>query len=151
MESFEIKDLCAVHGIQGVYRLKKRLRNGIALSRLINPEQMVVVFAKDQKKITQFNNVGVYVKDQEEPNTLESVIETLYTMTDSGTDIPENLAHLGSDRACADTWPTVEDFMEEVLPNYDRDRFKPYHMDKILKWYKEIIEALDMLDELTKN
>lgn len=148
MESFEIKDLCSIHGKQGVFRFKKQLRNGIAFSRLIDPEQTVVVFDKDRKKISVFNNIGVYIKDQKDPNTLESVIETLYAMEDAGTVIPENLAQLEADQACTDTWPTIADFMEEVLPNYDRDQFKPHHMDKILKWYTEITEALNLVDDV---
>ncbi|MDD3522659.1 MAG: hypothetical protein PHC79_06875, partial [Bacteroidales bacterium] len=36
-------------------------------------------------------------------------------------------------------------FFEQVIPQYDRDRFYPSHMKKILEWYN-VLKAADALD-----
>lgn len=141
MESFEIKDLFAIHGKSGLFRFKARLKNGGNLFvRLIDEKQKVIMMSKDNGKLMHFENIGVYIKDQEDPIKLESVLETLYEMSDKDIEIPSNLVTLG------DRWETVETFMSEVIPNYDDTKFKPHHMDKILKWYHEFVTGLDMLD-----
>lgn len=141
MEPFEIKDLFAINGRPGLFRYKGKLRNGNNLfARLINENEKVLLTAKDNGKIQHFANIGVYITDQEDPITLESVLETLYAMADDGTEIPANLALVG------DRWDTIEDFMSEVIPNYDATKFKPHHMDKILKWYHEFVKGLDLMD-----
>lgn len=144
MRDFEIPKLYSLHGHQGVFRFKGDLRGGKFLfERLIDPVKKIIM--SDRTGISKFKDVSIYIKGQEEPVALESVIETLYEMADRGTGIPDNLEKLKSDQTCKDTWPTVEKFMEEVVPGYDQ-RFKPYHMDKILKWYHEIVEALALID-----
>jgi len=141
MKAFDIKDLFAINGKPGLYLYFGRLRSKAnVFVRLINQEEKVIVFDKDASKLTKFSNVGVYVKDQEEPNTLESVIETLYAMEDGGKSIPQHLGLIGAG------WDTITDFMNEVVPNHDDTRFKQYHMDKILKWYHEIVVALKLID-----
>ena len=141
MESFEIKELFAINGQSGLFKFKAKLRNNsIMMERLIDPKQRLLIPNKDMAKLSKIDNIGVYVTDQDDPVTLESVIETIYAMGDKGIEVPANLVVLG------DRWATVEDFMEEVVPNHDRTKFKPYHMEKILKWYHEFVIALDMLD-----
>ena len=146
MKAFDINNLFAIHGKTGLYLHISRTRsNSNVFARLVNPKETVVIFDKDANKLTKFSNVGVYVKDQEEPNTLESVIETLYAMADSGKPIPEHLGLIGA-AGWDCSWDTITDFMNEALPNFDEVRFKPYHMDKILKWYHEIVSALKLID-----
>lgn len=142
MREFEIKELFTINGQGGLFRFKANLRNNaVMLERLTDPTQRVVLQNKDMCKLSKIDNIGVYIVDQDDPLTLESVIETIYSMYDQEIEIPTNLAVLG------DRWSSIDEFMEEVVPNHDRTKFKPYHMDKILKWFHEIVLALDMLNE----
>lgn len=141
MESFEIKELFAISGQNGLFKFKGKLRNNsIVMERLIDPKQRLLIPNKDISKLSKIDNIGVYVTDKDEPVKLETVLENIYSMRDQGIDIPVNMTVIG------DRWPTVADFMEEVIPNHDSTKFKPYHMEKILKWYHEFVIALDMLD-----
>ena len=41
--------------------------------------------------------------------------------------------------------PEVQkEIMEKYAPNYDSDRFKPYHMSKIYKWFNELYKVLSV-------
>lgn len=136
MESFEIKDLYSLQGKPGLYLFKGAVKGGHVFTRLTEPGKTIVF----RENVTKISDVGVYVgTDKEETVLLETVFERMYELTDKGIIIPDSLIHIN------DRWNDVSDFMEEIVPNYNKTEFKPYHMEKILKWYSEMVKALDML------
>jgi len=40
--------------------------------------------------------------------------------------------------------------MEVMVPNYDKDEFKPYHLKKVIPWYNEIKNKV-IAAELAEN
>jgi hypothetical protein len=142
MEDFEIKQLVAINGMPGLYKIKSpvKIKDSVLVERLTRPGDLVPVNYK-KNQITPLNGVVIYLKPDTsgaERSTIhvEHVIEKLYELELDGETIPLNM----------DSVPVSEDFMELVVPNYDDTMFKKYHMDKILKWYAEIANALRMLE-----
>lgn len=153
MEDFEIKQLVAINGMPGLYKIKSsvNIKDSVLVERLTQPGALTPVNYK-RNQITPLNSVVIYLKpDTVSVDTLgssdkktvpvERVIERLYELELEGEAIPPNMASV----------PIAEDFMELVVPNYDNTVFKKYHMDKILKWYAEISVALEMLENENEN
>lgn len=46
---------------------------------------------------------------------------------------------------------TVDSLMNIAVPNYDKDKFKDYHLKKVIKYYKWFKEALIIIVEFTEN
>lgn len=136
IEEFEIKDLCDVKGKPGLYLVKGRTNAGVVMRRLTDPKRTVLV----KSGIMPFKDVVIY-RSADDPVSLESVLERMYELQEDGVEFPKNLAHL------TDRWDGSHDLMEEVVPGYDPERFKPGHMDKILKWFTELCLALEMMDD----
>jgi hypothetical protein len=134
MESFEIKELYTLHGKPGLYKFVGQAKAGYLFSRLTEPGKVVL----QDTGIGRLNDIRIYTTEGEV--SVESVIDRMYEIADGGIKIPDNLAVL------SDRWESVSDFMQEMVPSYDSEQFKPYHMEKVLKWYHEISKALDMLD-----
>jgi hypothetical protein len=135
MEPFEIKDLYALNGQPGLYRFVGQAKSGYVFSRLTDPGKIVL----QESGISRLNDVRIYTAAGEV--TVESVIDRMYEIADSGVHMPSNLSSIDNGR-----WDSINDFMEEMVPRYDREQFKPYHMEKLIKWYHEVAAAVNMLD-----
>ena len=79
-----------------------------------------------------------YIEDgQRRSVPVEEVIERMYDLEISG-----EMKRADMDKPC-----DLIGLMELVVPSYDMTEFKPYHMQRLLKWYAEIRLALDMLGD----
>lgn len=129
MEEFEIKNLLSVSGMPGVYRFRGFLKNGnLVVERLTTGDRTNINPKKSQ--ITKFGNV--YIETNDGNIGLEQVIEKLYETEN----IPDFVVITPDEQ---------RDFMQRVVPGYDKQKFKPYHMTKILGWFKDINIAVEIL------
>ena len=46
---------------------------------------------------------------------------------------------------------TVENLMKIAIPNYDEDKFKPYHLLKVVKYYTWAKQSIAKIFEITSN
>ena len=136
MESFEIKELLTVKGKPGLWKLV-RLVPAQRMARVQNlvTEEAVTVKIADIASIDQYK---VYLKTGE--MSLENVFEFIMSMEEKGDVKTEEL-----DSYDSLSEPEKVKMMNRLVPDYDETQFKHYHLSKILKWYKELDKALDLL------
>ncbi len=135
MEPFEIKNLITIKGKSGLWVFK----GGTSMCRaqsLLNEKQVIMAKAVDVAAIEDYK---IFLIGGE--RSLESVIDNLITMEDSKEITREELDSF--ENISSEEKPKM---MERIVPNYDETKFKHYHLVKIIKWYKEIMKALDILN-----
>ena len=138
MEIFEIKELLTAKGKPGLWRLVK-LIPAQRMARIQNlvTEELATVKVDTIASIEQYK---VYLKTGE--MSLENVFSFIMSMVEKGDVTNEELSKY--DDLTEDEKTKM---MNRLVPDYDGDQFKHYHLSKIIKWYKEIDKALDILNE----
>lgn len=138
MEPFEIKDLLTVRGKPGLWRLVTLLKGRMArIKNLLDEKNCATVKASE---VVAINSYTIFLKDGE--ISLEKAIDNILEMEEKGLVTREEISSYDklSDYA-------KEDMMKKLVPNYDENKFKHYHLSKLTKWYIEIVKALDLLNE----
>lgn len=83
-------------------------------------------------KVTSLSDISIYANDDEVK--LQEVLAAIRDRQEG----KAALSHKSSEKE-------IVAFFETVLPGYDRDRFYPSHMKKVLQWYNILAEQ-QMLD-----
>lgn len=135
MEPFEIKNLFAITGHPGLWRMRRYIEKSFMgnFANLLDDFKTVTV---KLDKVSKLDNIEVYTDGGKKK--LEDVIGYIMEVAEKEP-LPEDFSALSdSDRTL---------WMTKLVPGYDVSAFKPYHMDKILKWYKDIMAAIAILNE----
>lgn len=120
-----LKNIVAVSGEQGLFKLVSNKNNGLILSNLdTNKTQF---FSMRTYQFTPLETVGIYTMT----DTVE-LKDIFITMRDSGITIP----------TATNKTPNKEllVYFENILPDYDRDKVHGGDVKKVVKWYNKIIE-----------
>jgi hypothetical protein len=133
MEPFEIKNLFTINGNPGLWRLrrympKQRMAN---LSNLLDDFKTTTVH---EDKIIKIDNWTIHLRDGSQ-RKLEDVFDYIMGIKEP---LPEDFSKLSAD--------DKKLWMEKLVPNYDV-AFKSYHLERILKWYKDIMAAIAILND----
>lgn len=136
MEIFEIRDLLTIKGKSGLWRFKGKTATMVRIQNLLDEKQIFTVPIKDA---TRINSYKIFLIGSEV--SLESVLDSIIDMEDTGLITREELD--GFENLSPEAKVLM---MKKVVPNYDPEQFKHYHLTKLIKWYKEIMKALDILN-----
>ena len=138
METFEIKELLTVKGKSGLWRFVKLIPASkmVRVQNLCDENMNATVKASDVVAISSYK---VFLKNGE--MSLEDVINFIMELEMKGELSKEEL----------DSYENLSDekkveMMSKLVPDYDDTQFKHFHLTKIIKWYKEISKALDILN-----
>jgi hypothetical protein len=135
MEPFEVKDLLTVKGKPGLWRLI-RYMPGHNMARVQNLVDDNIMFTVKESDIASIKHYKVFLKDGKE-RSLEEIFGYIMGLEEQGLVTKEELDSLDGGK---------KTFMEKLVPDYDETQFKHYHLTKIIKWYKELVKALDILN-----
>ncbi|MBK8518813.1 MAG: DUF5606 domain-containing protein [Saprospiraceae bacterium] len=120
-----IKNIVAVRGLPGLYKLVSTKTNGLIVS---DPDTGKTRFCSvRQHQFTPMETVAVYT----ETDTIE-IAKVFQTMLDMLTDTPipaSNASHTD-----------LQKYFNLILPDYDRDRVFHSDMKKIIKWFNFLNE-----------
>ena len=130
-----LKDLAAVSGLPGLFRVVNSRSNGIIMEEIETGKSRFISIRKHQ--ITPLESVAVYTEDGS--TDLKDIFATMRTMN-AETAVPE----LSSNKE------SLISYFEEVLPNYDREAVKISDIKKIVKWYK-FLDANNLLSTEENN
>lgn len=135
MEPFEIKELLTVKGKPGLWKLVVFIpvQRMARIKNLVTDEACTVKIAD----VASIKDYTVYLTDGKS-RTLEEIFGHIMGLEEQGLVTKEKLNSLDGGR---------KTFMELLVPNYDETQFKHYHLTKIIKWYNEIVKALDILND----
>jgi ABC-type glycerol-3-phosphate transport system substrate-binding protein len=125
----DLEKVFSLAGHPGLYNYVSQGKAGVIIESLLDKRRMS---AGPSTRLTSLIDVAIFTDTEEVP--LREVLLKIKEKENSGVAIDHK-----SPAA------VLQKYFEEVLPNYDRERFYPSHMKKVLEWYNTL-QKNDMLD-----
>ena len=125
-----LKDILAISGKPGLYKLKTQTRGGFVAESLIDGRKVSVGI---QSNVSVLNDIAVYTLSKEVP--LRNVFEAIKEKENGQ---QTSVSH-------KDGKDALEAYFFEVLPDYDEDRVYISDIKKIVQWYN-ILHKHGLLD-----
>lgn len=119
----DLKQVAAISGMNGLYRVVKPTRSGVIIESLSDKPQRLV--AQARHRMSLLDEISIYTTDEEATVPLAEVFDRINQKY--GNDLPLSEK------------PSNEDykaFMESVLPEYDDERVYVSDMKKLAAWYE---------------
>lgn len=121
-----LKEILSVSGKPGLFKLVSQGKNMLIIESLIDGKR-IPAYTKD--KVVSLGDIAMYTETEEVP--LGQVLENIKTK--------ENGAACSIDPKADND--KLRKYMNEILPDYDRDRVYPSDMRKLFSWYNILITA----------
>ena len=122
-----LKNVAAVSGKSGLYKVVKPTRSGVILETLDVTKKKWV--ANASHRVSILREISVYVTGEESSILLEDLYATIREKYN--TDLPV------SSKSSVDE---LFSFLGEILPDYDRERVYSSDVKKMVSWYSIISE-----------
>ena len=130
-----LKDILAISGRPGLYRLVKYGKNIIIVENITDKKRST---AHSRDKVISLSDISMYTDSDDKP--LGEVLEAIKTKYDGK---PLNTADYKEPAA-------LQDFFKGVVPNFDVDRVYNTDIKKLINWYNILINS-GMTDFLPKE
>jgi len=138
----EFKDIAAVSGKGGLFKILKPTKSGVILESLDDKKAKLV--ATVHNKISVLEEISVYTHTSEGTTPLKEVFYTIHKEFEGDTGLDKN-----SDPE------ELKSFFGHILKEYDEDRVYVSDIKKMVTWYnvlvKEAPELLNKPAEKKKN
>ena len=121
-----LKKILSISGKPGLYRLIS-YGKGIIIVENVTDNKRMPAYTRD--KIIALGDIAIYTDDTEVP------------LADVLTTIAEKYNSQVLDTKLYKSAAQLQQFFEEVLPNYDHDRVYTTDIKKIISWYNTLISA----------
>lgn len=120
-----LKEILSITGKPGLYKLVSQGKNMLIVESLLDGKR-IPAYAKD--KAVSLGDIAIFTETKEIP--LGEVLEKVKTK--------ENGAKASIDPKSDND--DLRKYMEEVLPDYDKDRVYPSDIRKLITWYNILTE-----------
>ncbi len=125
----DLSTILSISGKPGLYKLISQTKTGALVESLLDSRRMPA-FAHE--RISSLEDISIFTEEDDIP--LKKVLQLIYRKENGG-DCIDNKADEKDIRA----------YMEEVLPNYDKERVYLSDMRKLFSWYR-ILNANKLID-----
>ncbi|MBC5993242.1 DUF5606 family protein [Pontibacter cellulosilyticus] len=118
----DLRQVAAISGQSGLYQIVKPTRTGVIVQSLEEKPKTMVAQARHRMSI--LDEISIYTTDEEGTVPLAEVFERIHEKYGDKLPLSEK--------------PSNEDyqqFMSDILPNYDEDRVYTSDMKKLANWY----------------
>ncbi len=123
----KIDEIVAVSGIQGLHKMVANRANGLVVEDLSTGK---VRFASSRKhQFTPLASIAIFVNTEDESVELAKVFKQMYDNLESDPPLNPNAAN-----------DELMDYLETILPDYDRDQVYPSDVKKLIKWFNFLHE-----------
>ena len=122
---FMLKEILAVSGKPGLYKLVSRGSNMLIIESLVDKKR-IPAYSRD--KVISLGDISIYTDEEEAP--IREVFTSIKEK-EGGKNISLDLSKASTDE--------LRNYLAEVLPNFDRERVYPSDIKKMLKWYDLLI------------
>ncbi len=126
----KLDDILSIGGKPGLYKLVKATRQGVLVEGLMDKKRMPVSQRAD---VSALSDIAIYTYAEELP--LGEVYQKLYDKLDGAKALDAKKASNDELRA----------FMEDFLPDYDKERVYTSHLKKLFTWYN-LLHECDLLN-----
>ncbi len=121
------QNILAISGKPGLYLLVARGNNTVIVESMDGSKKRFSVGLRD--RITSLNDVSIYTDDEDVK--LTDVFESMKKHEDGKT-VDMDIKKASKDELAG--------YVEQVLPNFDRDRVYPNDMRKLITWYNILVQ-----------
>ena len=125
----DLKKIFAITDYPGLFRHLSQGRNGIIVESMLDGKRMN---AGGSMRVTALADVAIYTDTEE-----MSLRDVLIKIKEKQNGAPA-IDHKSAPEV-------LRKYFDEVLPDYDRERFYPSHMKKTLEWYN-LLQKNNLLD-----
>ena len=124
-----IKEVLAISGKPGLYRLISRGKNMLIVESLDESKKRMPAYASD--RVVAVAEISIYTDDGEDTPLVNvfDYIKKLY----EGKEVGINHKKAENDEVIA--------FFAKALPNYDTERVRVSDMRKVIAWYNILVKA----------
>lgn len=119
-----LKEVLSISGKPGLYKMVSQAKNMIIVESLIDGKR-IPAYSRD--KVISLGDIAIYTDNED--FALAKVFESIRIKEQGG---------LCPVSTSADN-NALRQYMEEILPNYDRERVYPSDMRKLFAWYNILI------------
>ena len=120
--------ILAIAGKPGLYKLISRGKNNLIVEALDATHRRQPAFAND--RITSLADIAMYTETDDVP--LMTIFENIKNLEEG------KKASIDPKKSKPEE---LHEFFTKVLPEWDRDRVKNSHIQKLIQWYNILIEA----------
>ncbi len=124
----DLKDIMAISGQQGLFRLISQGRNAIIVENLETRKRMS---AFSTMRVSSLEEIAVFTEDEDVP--LVDIFKKIHEKENGGPTIDFKSPN-----------EELMKYFEEFLPGYDKDRVYVSDMKKIFNWYN-LLQKLEMV------
>ncbi len=118
----ELKEIAAISGKEGLFKVLKPARNGVIVETLDAQKKKMAVGAAG--KVSILKEISIYTTTKEGSIALQDVLITIHEKYQGSLPID-------SKASTAD----LMEFIAEVLPEFDSEKVYPSDVKKLVKWY----------------
>ena len=119
---YDLKELAAISGQPGLYRLVRPARHGVLVESL--DAKATRSLAPASNKVSLLSEIGIYTQDSDETVPLSEVFDRIHQRYEAGLPVSAKSPEA-----------ELSDFLGEVLPEYDRQRVYQSDIKKLVSWY----------------
>lgn len=119
--------IISINGKPGLYKLLTSTKSGIIAESLIDKKRAMAAFTN----ISSLDEIAIYTYEEEIP--LWEVFQKIALKEDYN----KAIDHKSSKKA-------LEEYLREVLPDFDEDRVYTSHIKKMIQWYN-ILQTAEIL------
>jgi hypothetical protein len=129
----KLKELIAVSGLPGLFKMAGSRANGIIIEDLDTGKRKFVPSRKHQ--FSPLETISIFTM-----NDSESLLDVLRKMHVMKEDLPIVPAKSSNDQ--------LRSYFTQILPEHDSDRVFPRDIQKIIKWY-DFLHTRQLLDKIS--
>ena len=127
---YDLKEIAAISGMPGLYRLVKPTRAGVIIEALDEKGTRSVASARN--KVSLLHEISIYTQDYDQTVPLTEVFDRIYQQ--HGKELA--VTNKSDDR-------DLSAFMAGIMPDYDRERVYMSDIKKLVQWYRVVSQKLD--------
>jgi hypothetical protein len=125
----DLQKIVSIPGYPGLYRHLAQNKNGMIVESLIDGKRMSTL---PSMRASTLADVAIYTNTEE-----MALCDVLVKIKERQAGAPA-IPHKSPEAE-------LRQFFEEIIPEYDRERFYPSHMKKVLEWYN-LLQKNNLLD-----
>ncbi|MBC8082403.1 MAG: DUF5606 domain-containing protein [Hymenobacter sp.] len=127
---YDLKEIAAISGMPGLYRLVKPTRAGVIIESLDGRAARSVASARN--KVSLLQEISIYTQDYDQTVPLTEVFDRIHQKYGTALTVSNK-----SDER------DLTAFMGDIIPDYDRERVYLSDIKKLVQWYHAVSGTLE--------
>jgi len=121
-----LKNLVAVSGMSGIYRIAANRNNGLIIEDLITGKKKFASARRHQ--FSPLESIAIYTDDGDSVE-IKKVFQKMLEQIDDNPPVSANSRP-----------EELHEYFTDVLPNYDKDQVRTGDIKKVIKWFEFLQE-----------